>query len=173
MQSVATLAKEHHVFHYWLLLTVTPGVVYIELRQAARAGLLLLEKNEDLEAQVDRARFQQREASMEADTLREQRKTAVLEVNAALTRIKELEEKLRHDRAAHQAVQDSFQATIDALQSELRNAYKKKMPTLPEKTNEEFKNDEDDPRLALLQLDKTRLKSQLQDALKKLRRLDI
>ncbi|KAH9075193.1 hypothetical protein Ae201684P_003877 [Aphanomyces euteiches] len=26
----------------------------IELRQAARAGLLLLEKNEDLEAQVDR-----------------------------------------------------------------------------------------------------------------------
>ncbi|CAK4725876.1 unnamed protein product, partial [Aphanomyces euteiches] len=110
---------------------------------------------------------------MEADTLREQRKTAVLEVNAALTRIKELEEKLRHDRAAHQAVQDSFQATIDALQSELRNAYKKKMPTLPEKTNEEFKNDEDDPRLALLQLDKTRLKSQLQDALKKLRRLDI
>ncbi|KAH9104682.1 hypothetical protein AeMF1_018744, partial [Aphanomyces euteiches] len=38
----------------------------IELRQAARAGLLLLEKNEDLEAQVDRARFQQREASMEA-----------------------------------------------------------------------------------------------------------
>ncbi|KAH9140278.1 hypothetical protein LEN26_005294, partial [Aphanomyces euteiches] len=67
----------------------------IELRQAARAGLLLLEKNEDLEAQVNRARFQQREASMEADTLREQRKTAVLEVNAALTRIKELEEKLR------------------------------------------------------------------------------
>ncbi|CAK4907315.1 unnamed protein product, partial [Aphanomyces euteiches] len=145
----------------------------IELRQAARAGLLLLEKNEDLEAQVDRARFQQREASMEADTLREQRKTAVLEVNAALTRIKELEEQLRHDRAAHQAVQDSFLGKIDALQSELRKAYKKTTQTLPEKTKEEFKNDEDDPRLALLQLDKTRLKRQLQDALKKLRRLDI
>ncbi|KAH9078993.1 hypothetical protein Ae201684P_010271 [Aphanomyces euteiches] len=136
----------------------------IELRQAARAGLLLLEKNEDLEAQVDRARFQQREASMEADTLREQRKTAVLEVNAALTRIKELEEQLRHDRAAHQAVQDSFLGKIDALQSELRKAYKKTTQTLPEKTKEEFKNDEDDPRLALLQLDKTRLKRQLQDA---------
>ncbi|KAG9406453.1 hypothetical protein AC1031_002772 [Aphanomyces cochlioides] len=152
-----------------------------ELRQAARAGLLLLEKNEDLEAQVDRlgtdldrARFQQREAAMEADTLREQRKTAVLELNAALTRIKELEDQLRHDRAACQAVQDSFLATIDALQSELRNAYKKKIPTLPETKQEHKKKpDEDDPRLALLQVDKTRLEGQLQDALRKLRRLDI
>ncbi|KAH9078997.1 hypothetical protein Ae201684P_010275 [Aphanomyces euteiches] len=144
----------------------------IELRQAARAGLLLLEKNEDLEAQVDRARFQQREASMEADTLREQRKTAVLEVNAALTRIKELEEQLRHDRAAHQAVQDSFLGKIDALQSELRKAYKKTTQTLRE-DKRRIQNDEDDPRLALLQLDKTRLKRQLQDALKETSRLDI
>ncbi|KAG9406492.1 hypothetical protein AC1031_002811 [Aphanomyces cochlioides] len=141
-----------------------------ELRQAARAGLLLLEKNEDLEAQVDRlgtdldrARFQQREAAMEADTLREQRKTAVLELNAALTRIKELEDQLRHDRAACQAVQDSFLATIDALQSELRNAYKKKIPTLPETKQEHKKKpDEDDPRLALLQVDKTRLEGRVE-----------
>ena len=59
-----------------------------ELRMAARAGILLLQKNEDLEEQMEKCTEEltqyttrYRESVMEIESLREQRKMAVLEVN--------------------------------------------------------------------------------------------
>ncbi|CAK4084415.1 unnamed protein product [Aphanomyces euteiches] len=57
---------------------------------------------------------------------------------------------MRHDRAAHQAVEQASRAEMDALQLELIQAHKSHhAPALTEDTKEE--PEEDDPRLALLQ----------------------
>ena len=89
-----------------------------ELRQAARAGLLLLEKNADLEALVDylatdldTAQLHVRGLTRVVDHLRQQRRTAVLgDPHMQLTRIRELEQELHHDRAAWQSVEQSMLA---------------------------------------------------------------
>ncbi|KAH9162044.1 hypothetical protein LEN26_001120 [Aphanomyces euteiches] len=133
----------------------------IELRQAARAGLLLLEKNRSgsTSGQThDLAQVQRREPTMEVETLRQQRKTAILEVNTAYTRIMRLEHQLRHDRAAHQAVEQASRAEMEALQLELIQAHKSHhAPALAPNTKEE--TEEDDPRLALLRVLSCRLEA--------------
>ena len=124
----------------------------------------MLEKNADLEALVDylatdldTAQLHVRGLTRVVDHLRQQRRTAVLGDHLQLTRIRELEQELRHDRAAWQSVEQSMLAKIKALEMELSDAYRKSYsrdastpPTTQEQPKEQ--NPHDDP--TLLQVDR-------------------
>ncbi|KDO19973.1 hypothetical protein SPRG_13078 [Saprolegnia parasitica CBS 223.65] len=100
-----------------------------ELRMAARAGMLLLEKNAELEYSIDalnadvlRYQHQYRELEIEVEVLRDQRKEAVLEVQVAHRDIKQLKAQILHEHAEWERIHDELQDTIHQLRTDLHHA---------------------------------------------------
>ncbi|EQC26360.1 hypothetical protein SDRG_15845 [Saprolegnia diclina VS20] len=100
-----------------------------ELRMAARAGMLLLEKNAELEYSIDalntdvlRYQHQYRELEIEVEVLRDQRKEAVLEVQEAHRDIKQLKTQILHEHAEWERIHDELQDTIHQLRTDLHHA---------------------------------------------------
>ncbi|OQR92524.1 hypothetical protein ACHHYP_03605 [Achlya hypogyna] len=100
-----------------------------ELRMAARAGILLLEQNAELETTVEtlntellRYQHQYRELAMEVEVLRDQRKEAVLEVQEAHRDIKHLKSQILHEHCEWERIHDELMDTIDHLRTDLHVA---------------------------------------------------
>ncbi|RHY27157.1 hypothetical protein DYB32_007006 [Aphanomyces invadans] len=170
-----------------------------ELRMAARAGLILLEKNAALEVDVEllstelhRYKVQHRELQMEVQTLRDQRKTAVLEVQAAHKEAKALQASFRTERATWHSTEQALTQQLRSLTSELQLARQQTQevihPTahvasiessnfddhnLTTSLTEEEPATVEDPRVALLQAENDDLHVQVSQVLQELSQLQV
>ncbi|CAK4656842.1 hypothetical protein LEN26_000149 [Aphanomyces euteiches] len=163
-----------------------------ELRMAARAGLILLEKNtalqvdlEDLSSKIHHYEIQQQALSMEVESLRKQRSGAVMEVQAANKEIKTLQLQLHQQQAAWRSTEKSLLAQIQSLTLELHGLktkpqvacnppqeIKSRKPDNKEEGNQSDEHESqrgDDPRLALLRQENSELQVQLQQASRDIR----
>ncbi|ETV78095.1 hypothetical protein H257_08301 [Aphanomyces astaci] len=166
-----------------------------ELRMAARAGLILLEKNAALEVNVEllstelrRYEVQHRELQMEVQSLRDQHKAAVLEVQAAHKEVKVLQSSHRKERAAWHSSEEASQQQLRSLASELRaqqQLHQNSSSTTPlpheSQNNADFakpsSSDDDplseDPRVTLLQTENDLLQTHLSQVLLELSQLQV
>ncbi|KAH9097354.1 hypothetical protein LEN26_017080 [Aphanomyces euteiches] len=167
-----------------------------ELRMAARAGLILLEKNAALEVDVEllsteihRYEVQHRELSFEVEALRKQRKNSVMEVQAAHKEIKSLHMQLLQLRSASQSAEQTFLAQIRTLTSELHAITAKNQAVLKKQESEVSPEDHgnqsddneevvvpepvEDPRIAELQDENMDLQNKLQQAVQDLREREV
>ncbi|CAK4704958.1 unnamed protein product [Aphanomyces euteiches] len=167
-----------------------------ELRMAARAGLILLEKNAALEVDVEllsteihRYEVQHRELSFEVEALRKQRKNSVMEVQAAHKEIKSLHMQLLQQRSASQSAEQTFLAQIRTLTSELHAITAKNQAVLKKQESEVSPEDHgnqsddneevvvpepvEDPRIAELQDENMDLQNKLQQAVQDLREREV
>ncbi|CAK4076992.1 unnamed protein product [Aphanomyces euteiches] len=167
-----------------------------ELRMAARAGLILLEKNAALEVDVEllsteihRYEVQHRELSFEVEALRKQRKNSVMEVQAAHKEIKSLHMQLLQQRSASQSAEQTFLAQIRTLTSELHAITAKNQAVLKKQESEVSPEDHgnqsddneevvvpepvEDPRIAELQDENIDLQNKLQQTVQDLREREV
>ncbi|OQR90884.1 hypothetical protein THRCLA_09161 [Thraustotheca clavata] len=100
-----------------------------ELHVAARAGMMLLEKNAELESTIedlhdDILTYQNhyRELAMEAEVLREQRKEAVMEVQEAHRDIKALRSQIINQQIEWERIHEELQDSIQHLRTDLHLA---------------------------------------------------
>ncbi|RHY79441.1 hypothetical protein DYB31_004369 [Aphanomyces astaci] len=162
---------------------------------AARAGLILLEKNAALEVNVEllstelrRYEVQHRELQMEVQSLRDQHKAAVLEVQAAHKEVKVLQSSHRKERAAWHSSEEASQQQLRSLASELRaqqQLHQNSSSTTPlpheSQNNADFakpsSSDDDplseDPRVTLLQTENDLLQTHLSQVLLELSQLQV
>ncbi|RHZ32816.1 hypothetical protein DYB26_007148, partial [Aphanomyces astaci] len=162
---------------------------------AARAGLILLEKNAALEVNVEllstelrRYEVQHRELQMEVQSLRDQHKAAVLEVQAAHKEVKVLQTSHRKERAAWHSSEEASQQQLRSLASELRaqqQLHQNSSSTTPlpheSQNNANFakpsSSDDDplseDPRVTLLQTENDLLQTHLSQVLLELSQLQV
>ncbi|RHZ16273.1 hypothetical protein DYB37_004632 [Aphanomyces astaci] len=162
---------------------------------AARAGLILLEKNAALEVNVEllstelrRYEVQHRELQMEVQSLRDQHKAAVLEVQAAHKEVKILQTSHRKERAAWHSSEEASQQQLRSLASELRaqqQLHQNSSSTTPlpheSQNNADFakpsSSDDDplseDPRVTLLQTENDLLQTHLSQVLLELSQLQV
>ncbi|KAG9415496.1 hypothetical protein AC1031_008941 [Aphanomyces cochlioides] len=162
-----------------------------ELRMAARAGLILLEKNtalqvdlEDLSSKIHHYEIQQQALSMEVESLRKQRSSAIMEVQAANKEIKTLQLQLHQQQAAWRSTEKSLLAQIQSLTLELHRLktkpqvacdpqeVKSRKPDNKEEGNQSDEHESqhgDDPRLALLRQENSELQVQLQQTSRDIR----
>ncbi|KAF0689731.1 Aste57867_18842 [Aphanomyces stellatus] len=164
-----------------------------ELRMAARAGLILLEKNAALEVDVEmlsteihRYEVQHRELAMEVQTLRDQRKAAVMEVQSALKEVKTLQTQLNHERSKGHAAEQAHAAQVRTLTSELHQLKaSSKVEANPEEENQlDSQNgseagesltsgDDEDPRIAALLQENDDLQTQVNQVLAEMSQLQV